>query len=113
VDEGQVYKVGEAGWEYFVPSASGYILNHGDAVKLAQEAIAMSSTPVSPTVVVAGGKGRGSDRELLDEFRRLREQVVNLAAAPRSMHVSSPQPLRDGAKLWADFSKQRIRASGK
>lgn len=72
VEAGKPYYVGEAGTELFVPSTSGYVINHKQAMDLARASI------TRPTIASPAASSYTGDRALLKEVQALRKEISNM-----------------------------------
>jgi TP901 family phage tail tape measure protein len=94
VEGGNLYQVGEGGWEYFVPSQNGYIIRHEEAISLAREALG-SRAPV-PTGAIAPATTRDPILAELQTLRRTIERREPKAEFPVTF---------EGPKSEANFDR--------
>lgn len=134
-------RVGSKEWEQRQQASqafSGAVGKVGDQkANLIQAAMSMKNNPFFDMMLSANGMGdiagltselkskgvdavkmgsvaansRMGNRDVVDELKKLNENIGQLANRPTSLHVNSTNPVRDAAGIYGDMGRQSIRST--
>ncbi|MBD2005609.1 MULTISPECIES: tape measure protein [Cyanophyceae] len=81
--------------------------NMGDIAQLAGQL--KDANPIQLQATMASAKV--GNKDVIEELRKLNENISSMASRPTNLNVSTASPVRDAASIYGDLGKQSMRSS--